>query len=100
MQTMNNLIKKSEIGPILGKCESNGWHIINRYQKRTGEKLPAVLVKSNVDGGSGKPFCVAFKVADISKVIEMSQSQIRDRLHYLRAKTGEPLQLTIYKPKK
>lgn len=97
---MKNLIKKSEIGPIMGKCESIGWHIINRYEKQTGQKLPTVLVQSNRTGGSGRRSCVAFKISDIAKATGMKQKDIRREVENLRSRENECLDLAIYQPKK
>ena len=97
---MKNLIKQSEIGPVMGKCESIGWNIINRYEKQTGQKLPTVLVKSNRTAGSGRSSYVAFKISDIAKASGMKQKDIRREVENLRSRNNECLDLAIYQPKK
>jgi hypothetical protein len=96
---MKNLIKKSEIGPITGTAPNNGWNIIKRYESRTGEVLQKYLVNEPQDG-AGRKSSVAHKISDISKVIGVKQKDIKASLEALRFNRGEPLELTIYKPKK
>jgi uncharacterized protein YgiM (DUF1202 family) len=96
---MKNLIKKSEIGPILGTAPNNGWNIIRRHEAKTGDVLRKYLVSEPQDG-AGRKSAVAHKIADISKVIGMKQKDIKREVEALRSQRGEPLELTIYKPKK
>jgi hypothetical protein len=97
---MENLIKKSEIGPIKGFDPSYGWYLVKKYEAKNGP-LKAYLVKSDVPAGtSGRRSAVAYKASDVAKILKLTRARVIIEVGRLRACGETPSELTIYKPKK
>lgn len=96
-----NLIKRNEIGPVLGKSDELGYHRLRNHERATGEKLTTFLVKSTVKPGTpGRPTCKAYKISDVSKIIGMKAKELKTRVESLRESQSQPAQLEIVKGKK
>ena len=99
-KTMENLIKKSEIGPIKGLDPSYGWYLVKKYEAKNGP-LKSYLVKSDVpEGTSGRRSAVAYNASDVAKILGISSRYVISAAVNLRAGNKAPTELTIYKPKK
>ena len=99
-KTMKTLIKKSEIGPIKGFNASYGWHLVKKYEAKSGP-LKSYLVKSDVpEGTSGRRSSVAYKASDVAKILGVAAKYALNEVAELRSNNGLPTELTIYKPKK
>ena len=99
-KTMENLIKKSEIGPLVGFDTSYGWYLVKRYEYKHGI-LKSYMVKSDVpEGTSGRRSAIAYKASDVAKILGLTIKQVLSKATDLRADNGTPIKLTIYKPKK
>ena len=99
-KTMENLIKKSEIGPIKGFNASYGWYLVKKYEAKNGP-LKSYLVKSDVpEGTSGRRSAVAYNASDVAKILGISSRYVISAAVNLRAGNKAPTELTIYKPKK
>jgi hypothetical protein len=99
-KTMENLIKKSEIGPLVGFDPSYGWYLVKKYEAKNGP-LKSYLVKSDVPAGtSGRRSAVAYKASDVAKILGLTIKQVLGKATDLRVDNKTPTKLTIYKPKK
>jgi hypothetical protein len=97
---MENLIKKSEIGPLVGFDPSYGWYLVKRYEYKHGI-LKSYMVKSDVPAGtSGRRSAVAYKASDVAKILGITAKNALSKAVELRLNSGSSLELTIYKPKK
>ena len=97
---MENLIKKSEIGPLVGFDPSYGWYLVKKYESKN-RPLKSYLVKSDVpEGTSGRRSAVAYKASDVAKILGVSAKHALNEVAELRSNNGLPAELTIYKPKK
>jgi hypothetical protein len=97
---MENLIKKSEIGPLVGFDTSYGWYLVKRYEYKHGI-LKSYMVKSDVpEGTSGRRSAVAYKASDVAKILGVTEKHALNKVAEIRSNNGLPTELTIYKPKK
>ena len=99
-KTMENLIKKSEIGPLVGFDPSYGWYLVKKYEAKNGP-LKSYLVKSDVPAGtSGRRSAVAYKASAVVKILSVTAKHALNKVAEIRSNNGLPTELTIYKPKK
>ena len=97
---MKNLIKKSEIGLILGYDKSYGWHLVKKYELKHGELKTFSVISDRPEGKQGRSDAIAYKAVDVGKILGSSGPKVIAAAHRIRLAADQCLELTIYQPKK